>query len=177
MDGACFPNFLPPTCNKYPPNTDRTPESKTKRLESYPGVPMAESAKPISVDHPSNPLEGRRRPFPSLPPKGAATSFFEFWPTWLMYPPVALLWLLLAIRHRSLTLPLLVNPRLPLAGMVGVSKHQLMIQARGRCLDLSVNRGFNASLAGLMRMDLREAPVGIGGFAAFQDFWRQRHVA
>jgi len=52
-------------------------------------------------------------------------SFFEFWPTWLMYLPVAGLWLLLAMRYRSLTLPLLANPQLKLAGMVGARKSQL----------------------------------------------------
>lgn len=61
------------------------------------------------------------------------TSLFEFWPTWVMYGPVALQWIWLSLRHRSLTLPLLANPGLPLAGMVGESKHALMNQARGEC--------------------------------------------
>lgn len=61
------------------------------------------------------------------------TSLFEFWPTWVMYGPVALQWLWLSLRHRSLTLPLLTNPNLPLAGMVGESRHALMNQARGEC--------------------------------------------
>lgn len=52
-------------------------------------------------------------------------SFFEFWPTWLMYLPVAGLWILLALRHRSLTLPLLANPKIKLSGMVGASKSHL----------------------------------------------------
>jgi hypothetical protein len=64
-----------------------------------------------------------------------STSVFEFWPTWLMYAPVALQWLWLALKYRSLTLPLLANPRLPLAGMVGESKHELMSQAKGLCRD------------------------------------------
>ena len=41
---------------------------------------------------------------------------------WLMYLPVALQWLLLSIRYRSLSLPLIANPGIPLSGMVGVSK-------------------------------------------------------
>ena len=61
------------------------------------------------------------------------TSFFEFWPTKLMYTPVALQWLLLAIRYRSITLPLIANPKLTLAGMVGVAKSELMQQAQGYC--------------------------------------------
>ncbi len=62
-----------------------------------------------------------------------STSYFEFWPTWLMYLPVGLQWLLLSVRHGSLTLPLIANPRIPLAGMVGGSKHLLMSQASGTC--------------------------------------------
>lgn len=59
-----------------------------------------------------------------------AISFFEFWPTWLIYLPVVLLWLGKAVRYRSLSLPLLANPDLPLGGMVGVSKARLQDTAR-----------------------------------------------
>lgn len=62
---------------------------------------------------------------PGMPPLeagGPTTSFFEFWPTWVMYMPVALQWLALALRYRSLTLPLIANPAVPLSGMVGVAK-------------------------------------------------------
>jgi len=62
-----------------------------------------------------------------------STSFFEFWPTWLIYLPVAFLWLGLAVRYRSLTLPLLANPRLTMAGMVAMPKSELMSQAEGAC--------------------------------------------
>jgi hypothetical protein len=58
-----------------------------------------------------------------------SVSFFEFWPAWLMYAPVVLQWLLLAIRYRSLTLPFIANPRLALSGMVGVGKSTLLSQA------------------------------------------------
>lgn len=60
-------------------------------------------------------------------------SFFEFWPMWLMYLPVVLQWLLLGVWHRSLTLPLLANPNLPISGMVGVPKSDLFNQAQGEC--------------------------------------------
>ena len=59
---------------------------------------------------------------PPLDLSGKATSFFEFWPSWLMYIPVAVQWFFLSIRYRSLTLPLLANPCVPLSGMVGVAK-------------------------------------------------------
>ena len=50
-----------------------------------------------------------------------------------MYAPVAVQWILLAIRYRSLTLPLIANPKLTLSGMVGVAKSELMQQAKGLC--------------------------------------------
>jgi len=62
-----------------------------------------------------------------------STSYFEFWPTWVIYFPVALQWLYLSLRYRSLTLPLIANPTIPLAGMVGGSKDLLMSQSLGAC--------------------------------------------
>lgn len=59
---------------------------------------------------------------PPLDLSGRSTSFFEFWPMWLMYLPVVLQWIFLAVRYRSLTLPLIANPAVPLSGMVGVAK-------------------------------------------------------
>jgi hypothetical protein len=50
-----------------------------------------------------------------------------------MYLPVIVQWLLLSIRYRSLTLPLLANPSLPLSGMAGVPKSELFNQAKGEC--------------------------------------------
>ena len=73
---------------------------------------------------------------PGMPPLhhgGRPVSFFEFWPLWLMYVPVVLQWLFLAGRYRSLTLPLIANPKLPIAGMVGVGKSEILSQATGRC--------------------------------------------
>ncbi len=67
----------------------------------------------------------RAHPHAGMPPldtRGKAVSFFEFWPSWLVYAPIALQWLGLSLRHGSLTVPLCANPALPLAGMVGVSK-------------------------------------------------------
>ncbi len=60
-------------------------------------------------------------------------SFFEFWPGWIMYTPVALQWIVLALRYRSLTLPFIANPELTISGMVGVTKSELMSQAGSRC--------------------------------------------
>ena len=70
-----------------------------------------------------------------LPPEPGqrSVSFFEFWPASVMYGPVLWQWLWLAFRHRSLTLPLIANPRLTMAGLVGARKSELMAQAHGRC--------------------------------------------
>ncbi|MEK7260199.1 MAG: D-alanine--D-alanine ligase [Pseudomonadota bacterium] len=65
--------------------------------------------------------------------EGGQIGLFEFWPTWLMYLPVVFDWLRLAAVHRSLSLPLLANPLLPVSGMVGVAKSELMRQAVGKC--------------------------------------------
>lgn len=59
---------------------------------------------------------------PPLDTSGKITSYFEFWPIWLIYIPVGVQWILLAIRYRSLSLPLIANPAVPLSGMVGVAK-------------------------------------------------------
>lgn len=75
---------------------------------------------------------------PGMPPLAGSTkkpSFFEFWPTWLIYMPVFFNWLYLSVKHRSLTLPLIANPCLPLSGMVGVPKSELLAQAEDECAD------------------------------------------
>ncbi len=41
---------------------------------------------------------------------------------WLMYVPVVFQWFLLSLRYRSLSLPLIASPAVPLSGMVGVEK-------------------------------------------------------
>ncbi len=70
---------------------------------------------------------------PALGKSERAVSFFEFWPAWLMYLPVAVQWLALSMRGGSLTLPLIANPKLPVSGVVGVGKSEVMAQATGRC--------------------------------------------
>ncbi|MYF00745.1 MAG: D-alanine--D-alanine ligase, partial [Gammaproteobacteria bacterium] len=74
---------------------------------------------------------------PALDLGGRAYSFFEFWPSWLMYIPVAALWLLLALRYRSISLPLIASPAVPLSGMVGVPKSAILKLA-GESADRSI---------------------------------------
>jgi hypothetical protein len=53
-------------------------------------------------------------------------SFFEFWPGWLFYAPVAVFWIVNAIRYRSITLPALANPRIHTGGICGESKNDIL---------------------------------------------------
>jgi membrane protein DedA with SNARE-associated domain len=55
-------------------------------------------------------------------PTAARWMQWEFWPAWLFYFPVVVWYLLLAIRHRSLTLPTCANPGMFTGGIIGESK-------------------------------------------------------
>lgn len=50
---------------------------------------------------------------------------FEFWPSWLFYPPIYLYCIWLAIKHRHPFLPLYANPGTHHAGLIGESKWDL----------------------------------------------------
>ncbi len=71
-------------------------------------------------------MNEKHQGMPELQTGENITSFFEFWPTQLIYFPVILQWLFYAIRYRSLTLPLIANPGIPLSGMVGQSKTAIL---------------------------------------------------
>ncbi len=74
---------------------------------------------------------------PALDLGGRPVSFFEFWPSWLMYLPVAIQCLLLGLRHRSMSLPLIANPAVPLSGMAGVPKSAIL-QLAGQTANQSI---------------------------------------
>ncbi|MFL0809710.1 MAG: D-alanine--D-alanine ligase [Agarilytica sp.] len=65
---------------------------------------------------------------PPLDLREKPISYFEFWPAWVFYLPVALYWVLLSIRYRNFGLPMVVNPSIPLGGMVGESKYDILEQ-------------------------------------------------
>lgn len=69
---------------------------------------------------------------PPLDMIGQPTSWFEFWPGKIFYFPIALYWLWLALKHRSLTLPTAANPAFPLGGLVGESKAVVSGDLRGK---------------------------------------------
>ena len=51
---------------------------------------------------------------------------WEFWPPWIVYPPVLLYVLWLGLRHRSLTLFCAANPGIEDGGFVGESKAEIL---------------------------------------------------
>lgn len=57
-------------------------------------------------------------------------SFFEFWPGWLFYAPVALCAIFFMIRFRGVMLPSVANPAFPAGGVVGESKSDILTVAR-----------------------------------------------
>ena len=66
-----------------------------------------------------------RRPHTGMPPldqSGPALSYFEFWPSYLFYAPVGILWAYLAAKYRSATLATVANPLFPMGGLMGESK-------------------------------------------------------
>lgn len=62
----------------------------------------------------------------SGPDEEPVVSFFEFWPPWLFYMPVALKWFQLAVRHRGLLLPTAANPSIEGGGFIGESKSEIL---------------------------------------------------
>lgn len=52
---------------------------------------------------------------------------WEYWPIWVIYPPVVIYLLWLGLRHRGLTVFTAVNPGMPAAsGLVGMSKSSIL---------------------------------------------------
>lgn len=56
----------------------------------------------------------------------APLSFYEFWPPWLFYLPIALTWAVLATRYFSITLPTVANPSFPDGDFTGESKSKIL---------------------------------------------------
>lgn len=51
---------------------------------------------------------------------------WEFWPLWIVYPPVVLYVLWLGLKHRGLTLFTACNPAMPASGFLGESKSHIL---------------------------------------------------
>jgi hypothetical protein len=63
-------------------------------------------------------------------------SFFEFWPDWLFYFPVAVHWIALGLRYGDFMLPTAVNPTITAGGLCGESKSEILDQVNGPVRDL-----------------------------------------
>lgn len=78
---------------------------------------------------------------------------WEFWPILVIYPPVFLYNLWLALRYRSLTLPFICNPGIDFSGFVGESKTEIFAGFEGneqffaRSLSLAENANAQQRLA------------------------------
>jgi pimeloyl-ACP methyl ester carboxylesterase/membrane protein DedA with SNARE-associated domain len=61
---------------------------------------------------------------------------WEFWPPWVFYLPVLCYIILLALKHRSLTLFTAVNPAMPASGFIGESKSEILwgLAGAGDCI-------------------------------------------
>ena len=66
---------------------------------------------------------------PAFDESGAPLSFFEFWPMWAFYPPIAIYALWLMLRYRGVLLPTVANPSFPGGGFFGESKAQILALA------------------------------------------------
>ena len=72
------------------------------------------------------------QPHQGMPPfeqDGAPLSFFEFWPMWAFYFPIALYAVWLMLRHRGILLPTVANPSFPGGGFFGESKADILQMA------------------------------------------------
>jgi hypothetical protein len=76
---------------------------------------------------------------PYLPPTLKPLSEFELWPSYVFYAPIAIYWLWLAVRFRSLALPALANPLFENGGICGASKATLLAQIGGPSRSLVAN--------------------------------------
>jgi hypothetical protein len=74
----------------------------------------------------STPAANPHHGMPPLDQEGAPLSFFEFWPMWAFYPPIALYAGWLMLRYRGITLPTVANPSFPGGGFVGESKAEIL---------------------------------------------------
>jgi len=76
-------------------------------------------------DDPDYILRTERIPHEGMPPldkEAPPTSYFEFWPSWKFYTPMAFYMAWLSLRFGGITLPSAVNPYFDNGGVVGESK-------------------------------------------------------
>ncbi len=87
------------------------------------------AAPPPTAASAATPVPRPHQGMPPLDTEGDPLSFYEFWPMWAFYPPVALYAAWLMLRHRGVLLPTVANPSFPGGGFVGESKAQILALA------------------------------------------------
>lgn len=60
---------------------------------------------------------------------------WEFWPAWMFYPPVALMYVWFSLRYRGLALPTAANPSFRNGGIIGESKIDILRALMGAAPD------------------------------------------
>lgn len=84
--------------------------------------------------------------------------WYDALPPWLFYIPVALFWLVLSVRYKSLTLPTATNPSFETGGLVGESKLQVLSQVAAEGWDwFAPYTGIQRSHAGDLELDVAAA--------------------
>ena len=86
----------------------------------------AEAAGTAGIPSITTPRFAPHQGMPPLETGGAPLSFFEFWPMWAFYPPVALYAGWLMLRYRGILLPTVANPSFPGGGFFGESKAEIL---------------------------------------------------
>ena len=93
--------------------------------------PVSDSV--VSIDPPPSgakaPTARPHQGMPAFDEDGPPLSFFEFWPMWAFYPPVALYAAWLMLRNRGILLPTAANPSFPGGGFFGESKAEILALA------------------------------------------------
>jgi len=91
----------------------------------------ADLALALAMSPPRDPALAATHGMPALDASAHKTSWFEFAPAWAFYfvPFLYVLWQ--GLKHRKLTLLTGSNPALPMSGLVGESKYQVLSAMRG----------------------------------------------
>jgi membrane protein DedA with SNARE-associated domain len=77
-----------------------------------------------------------QRPQLQLPAFVRRWAYWEFWPAWLFYVPVAAYYMSLAIRYRGFSVPTSANPGIATGGFIGESKYEILQQLQRADEDL-----------------------------------------
>lgn len=99
---------------------------------------------------------------PPLDPAKVRVAFSERIPPIIYYTPLLIQWLLLSLRHRSLTVPTAANPRIEAGGLIGESKSECMsMPASDASSWLARTTAIDARGPGDLDHDVRQARIAM----------------